>query len=213
MSEGETFCSSDAEHKFCNKIHGEWGDSIPNNGEYCIFVILEFEDPEDFRYHVDQVNTDMFDAIFQNEFGYLNSPDYQDTWLIVGGTSGLVGGDPSAPWPFSSIIWKYGNEHAKPFISDRHRANAQVPGLGWGWIFHGHYKAVKCADVWPTFEANGLNQSMFEPVLKVENDNYANLWNAFSDMKSYHEDFYPEDNCHIGPCPGDGTPPDVVAEE
>ena len=84
-----------------------------------------------------------------------------------------------------------------------------------GWTFHGHYKAVKCADVWPALEANGLKQRHFEGtgVLSAEGDNHLNLWNAFSDMKSYHEDFYPEDTCHVAPCPGDGTPPDAIVED
>ncbi len=93
--------------------------------------------------------------------------------------------------------------------------------LAWnGLDIPGHFKAVKCAEVWPTLdlEANGLNQSNFEEgvpqgVLPDESDNHLNLWNEFSDVKSYHEEFYPEDTCHVGPCPGDGTPPDAIVED
>lgn len=209
MNEGETFCSSDNEHKFCNKVHGDWGDSIPNDGEYCLFLVLEFEDPEEFGYGTGNANTVMFDAVFEGEIGHLMRQ--QDTWLIAGGTAGLPKGDPSAPWPFSYVVWKNGNEYAKQFISNHHRINAQEPGLAWGWITHMHYKAVKCAEVWPTLEANGLKQSSFKGYLD-ERDSFM-VWNAFSDMKSYHEDFYPNDTCHVGPCPGDGTPPDAVIED
>jgi hypothetical protein len=220
MNEGETFCSSDNEHKFCNKMHGDWGDSIPQTGEYCIWGILEFEDPEGF--FDDPARDAMFSAIFQNEVRHLSEDeDLQDKWLFAAGTGGIGGGDFSAPWPYSSIVWKNGNEFAKQFISDRHRINAQEPGLGMGWTFHGHYKAVKCAEVWPTLEANGLKQDnfrgpahrTFQGVLFPEGNNYLNLWNAFSDIKSHHEDFYPKDTCHVGPCPGDGTPPDAIVED
>mmetsp|Transcript_11483 Transcript_11483/g.17550 ORF Transcript_11483/g.17550 Transcript_11483/m.17550 type:complete len:217 (+) Transcript_11483:986-1636(+) len=197
-------------------MHGDWGDSIPKDGEYCIFAILEFQDPEGF--FDDPVEEAMFDAIFQNELLHLSDPDRRDTWLLSGGTHGLRIGDPSSPWAFSSIVWKNGNEFAKQFISDRHRTSAQVPGLGMGWTFHGHFKAIKCAEFWPTLEANGLEQNNIEGslpqgVLPNEGMNYLNLWNAFSDMKSYHEDFYPEDTCHVGPCPGDGTSPDAIVED
>lgn len=219
QSEGETFCSSDSDNKYCNIMHGDWGDSIPKDGEYCIFAILEFEDKEGF--FDDPADTQMFEAIFWNELVYLADPDRRDTWLLAAGTGGLRRGDLASPWAFSSIVWKNGNEHAKKFISERHRDTAQVVGLGLNFTFHGHYKAVKCDEIWPALEANGLNQTNFEGgavsgLLPREGgpfDNHLNLWNAFSDMKSYHEDFYPEDTCHVGPCPGDGTPPDAIVED
>ena len=90
---------------------------------------MEFEDPEGF--FDDPADEAMFDALFLHGALHLNDPDRRDTWLLAGGTHGLRIGDLASPWAFSSIVWKNGNEYAKPFISDRHRASAQVPGLEW----------------------------------------------------------------------------------
>ncbi len=200
-------------------MHGDWGDSIPKDGEYCIFAILEFEDQEGF--FDSEEDTKTFESIFWHELVYLAS-ERRDAWEIAAGTAGIRRGDLASPWAFSSIVWKNGNEYAKQFISERHRAIAQEPGLGMKFTFHGHYKAVKCAEVWPAIEANGMTKSNFEggavpgllPREGGDSNNHLNLWNAFVDIKSYHEDFYPKGNaCHVGPCPGDGTPPDAIVEE
>lgn len=204
---GEAFCSTDDDHKFCNHVNGDWGDAMPKDDEYCINLLLEFQDPAYFEYGSSGMNdnTTAFNALFH---GVLSSLP-EEGWMIAGGTSGLPMGDLSTPWPFASIIWKNGNEHAKPWISALHRPMAQTTGLWWGWVFHGHYKLVKCNDVWPTLEANDLSKEKFDDgkFLQQEGNNYANLWNAFVDMESYHEDFY-KDACMVGPCPGDNVATD-----
>jgi len=201
----ESFCTSNQQNKFCNHVHGTWGDAVPQTDEWCEWAILEFQDAPAFDFTVGSANYNMFGDKFMSVF-YGLMP-----WLINGSlpviAAGNQYGDPAAtPWPVSSAVWKRGNLDAKWWIGTIHRPGAQCTGLSWGFTFHGHYKAVKCADVKENMAKMGLDVKTFgaEGSFAGSTDptKLRQVWNAFAITKDHHSEFTngKRDTCEIGPC-------------
>jgi len=225
-NEGEAFCSSNDDNRYCNHVHGAWGDAIPQTREYCIWAILEFQDPPEFGFTPGNPNFNMFNDQGGLVMSSVAERTPADAWKVLAMTGGEPNFEPkSSPWPVASMVWEAGNLHGKKWINDYHRKTQSMGLEDWNWAFHGHYKAVKCDDIWPTLEKNGLTQkdNFFgsaeetdggeEMELKLEENkmladtgtNFVKFWNAFSDMKDESPVFY-SDTCSLGPCPGDGSP-------
>jgi len=194
------------------QVHGPWGDAIPQDeGVYCLWAMLEFQDPPEFNYGQSNTNTSHFDGIFGNTVSSVASHVPAGGVLAVAATAGYVAAQDSdgIPWPIASIIWKSGNKYAKPWIEDHHRPYAQVPGYNIGFTFHGHFKAVKCETILPAFESNGLNVTGDFDVyssyfMMLKNGNFRKYWNAFSDVVDLSDQFVENEcvsACELGPCP------------
>lgn len=88
--------------------------------------------------------------------------------------------------------------------------SAQCMGLSWGFTFHGHFKAVKCADIEASFAKVGLNTSDYSQFQALPGTTlnkfignaatFRLFWNAYAITKDYHDSFAPPDTCTIGPC-------------
>ena len=128
------------------QIHGPWGDAIPQDeGVYCLWAILEFQDPPEFNYGEDNANSTSFNGIFEATVSSLNGVP-EGGFLTNVATGGQVNSeDPEAiPWPASAIIWKSGNKYAKPWIKNSHRPTAQLPGYNFGFTGYIHvYWTIK----------------------------------------------------------------------
>lgn len=131
------------------QIHGAWGDSIPQNGSYCIWAVLEFQDPPEFNLGQDDANTSQFTGLYEATVTSVMPLMEESQVIAIGSTGGFVLGEPQAlPWPTSSIIWYDGNKYAKDWIENVHR-NIQEAGYSFDTIFHGHYKAVLVRPTYP----------------------------------------------------------------
>jgi len=204
----ESFCTSNNENKFCNHNHGSWGDAIPQTEEWCAWSILEFQDAPQFDYVMGSTNYNAFISTFGGVVDSI-SPWVANGSVYMGATASQYGGgDVSTPWPVSSVIWRYGNKYSKWWIGTNHRPSAQCEGLAWGFTFHGHFKAVKCADVdanlakmgvsnssYSAFGTSGVNNFMGDAVA------FRNYWNAYAITKDYYDELAgAPDTCTIGPC-------------
>lgn len=204
-------------HKYCVcctillKIHGAWGDFIPQNGTYCTWAMLEFQDPPEFNYGISEANSSMFNGIFEAvTMSLLELVEVEEKVFTVAASGGTASGDPAAagiiPWPIASSIWRDGNKHAKDWIAKHHRSSAQNVGYAWDFTFRGHYKAVECDKIWPALQANDLTPDNFTiGGLSLEPGNgFKIFWNAFSDIEDVSSQFLPTEcieECVIGPCP------------
>lgn len=211
-NDGEIYCDGTQDQKYCNKIHGAWGDFIPQNGTYCAWVMLEFQDPPEFNFGVSEVNSSMFNAVFEGTTTSLvKLGTLEEKVVAVAASGGTAGGDPAdaavIPWPIASIIWKDGNKHAKDWIANIHRPTAQDAGYAWYFTFRGHYKAVECDKIWPALHANNLtadNFTMGGGLFLESGSGFTNFWNAFSDIEDVSSQLLPTEcieECVIGPCP------------
>lgn len=197
-------------------MHGEWGDSIPQTGEYCMWGILEFQDHPDFGYCTgNDSNTETFDGIFKSNLGYfLGLADASDHVMAIGYTAGSNCGGDSSPWPVASIIFKNGNSYAKPWIADMHRPSSQEVGYSLGWTFRGHFKAVKCEDISFSVEdpvMNGIVIMDDTTDFGGTDRDFQKFWNQFRSLTDLSPEFLsgPNDacvlDCPVGPCPPEET--------
>jgi hypothetical protein len=71
--------------------------------------------------------------------------DVADKVIATSAAGGVAMGDQpeSVPWPTSSIIFKYGNKYAKPWIPNVHRPGWQDWGFGQGFSGYINAKAVE----------------------------------------------------------------------
>jgi hypothetical protein len=200
-SSGETYCDGSNEHKYCNKLLGAWGDSIPQDdthfGKYCAWLLLEFQDPNEFNMNQLGYNTSAFGTRADST---LNAIEWKEnfgevmTYASTGGVAMSGEGNVESPWPVSSIIWRNGNKYAKHWVLKNHRPT-QTQGYDWGFTLHGHYKAVECAKVAPMLEKYDLIAEGKQP-----DGSFRKFWNAFSEIEDLTPKFY-KDECTIGPCP------------
>ncbi|CAB9504572.1 hypothetical protein SEMRO_201_G085070.1 [Seminavis robusta] len=207
-NEGEEFCDGSEDYQYCNKIHGPWGDSIPQNETYCLWAILEFQDPLFFGWGVDEGNTSAFNGIFQATIGSVIPFMEQGQVMYIGATGGVAMNEShSVPWPTASIIWADGNKYGKGWIEGVHRAQ-QSAGYGFGFAGHVHFKAVVCDEVDPMLAKHGLfNESTMEDMWTAERFvsgtyGFRNYWNAFAEMEDHSPTFYDAArSCTLAPCP------------
>eukprot|EP00529_Nitzschia_sp_RCC80_P026399 CAMPEP_0113474994 /NCGR_PEP_ID=MMETSP0014_2-20120614/18883_1 /TAXON_ID=2857 /ORGANISM="Nitzschia sp." /LENGTH=349 /DNA_ID=CAMNT_0000367883 /DNA_START=114 /DNA_END=1160 /DNA_ORIENTATION=- /assembly_acc=CAM_ASM_000159 len=206
-NDDEEFCSGDSENKFCDKINGPWGDSIPQNGTYCIWAMLEFQDELAFNYGGNNTNMTTFLGAYQGTLDSL--PQGNGEIVMFGGSLGMAGGQPHAvPWPTASIVWADGNKHAKPWIQNVHRP-FQESGYSLGFTAHTHFKAVKCEEINSVLTDNGLFEESMSSVYWIApgfvisgTSGFRRYWNAFSQIEDHGPTFYDQaETCVLAPCP------------
>eukprot|EP00547_Thalassionema_nitzschioides_P005596 CAMPEP_0194210300 /NCGR_PEP_ID=MMETSP0156-20130528/8145_1 /TAXON_ID=33649 /ORGANISM="Thalassionema nitzschioides, Strain L26-B" /LENGTH=290 /DNA_ID=CAMNT_0038937625 /DNA_START=82 /DNA_END=954 /DNA_ORIENTATION=- len=211
----EVYCDGAEGNKLCNKIHGEWGDSIPRNGEYCAWAVLEFQDPPEYNYCDDAMNTTFFNRGFDlNTQYFLDLPDGPDHVLAMGYTGGVPCGQTSSPWPAASIIFKNGTNYAKNWIASYHMRTISA-GYSFGFTFRGHYKAVKCDDI--SFSPDDPKDNGIYLLIDGTEDyggktnDFQVLWNQFRSLDDFSPKFLKGKegecilDCPVGPCPPEET--------
>lgn len=195
-------------------MHGEWGDSIPQTGEYCAWVVLEFQDPPEYNYCVDPMNTTFFNRGFEvNIQHFLDLPDGSDHVLAMGYTGGVPCGQMSSPWPAASIIFKNGTSYAKGWIANFHLRTQEI-GYSFRFTFRGHYKAVKCDDISFSSEVpneNGIYLMTDDTDHGGKANEFQTMWNQFRSFGDLSPRFLSGKkgkcilDCPVGPCPPEAT--------
>lgn len=215
-NEGEVFCNGNNDNKYCNKVHGAWGDSIPQDGEYCIWATLEFQDFNSMELGVEGGENNLafmstFLGVYEAVYEYMTP---KNGIKLTGFTGGVVLDVPYAsPWPISTVVFNFGNKYAKDWIATSHRVNAQSKAYSLGWItLHGHWKAVKCDEIDEALKSSGLTEDDFDGKGDGSGINgglngaldgtpkFVNLLNAFNAMEDHSSTFYSGDTCTVGPC-------------
>jgi hypothetical protein len=220
----EAFCQSNFDNKFCNHLHGSWGDAIPQTDEWCAWAILEFQDPsaDVFNYAFGDADFTAFNTKFADVLvsatGMMAAEDNETGILAVASGYGLRGSttNTDSPWPVSGVIWRMGNKFAKPWITESHRPSAQCQGLRWGFTLHGHWKAVKCTDVAPAMTAAGITTlpgsteaQASDPTHygRLFGGEFRQFWNAYTLVEDQFATLSSQEKCTKGPCLPDTDDP------